>query len=156
MSTRLNWPLLLSEFVVIVVGVLLALWVDELREARNNAELEVQYLESLALTREMDVDLVLPGHGGPVTAHRKLIDQRFALHRRRADKIHALLEKRASTAYELSQALWGNIAVTQAYLTLAEVLGHLDVLVNAGRVREVERNGLSAFEAVGRPAPAQE
>jgi len=115
----------------------------------------VQYLESLALTREMDVDLVLPGHGGPVTAHRKLIDQRFALHRRRADKIHGLLAERPSTAYELGQALWGNLALTQAYLTLSEVLGHLDVLVNDGRVREVERDGLSVFEAADRQPQAQ-
>jgi glyoxylase-like metal-dependent hydrolase (beta-lactamase superfamily II) len=116
----------------------------------------VQYLESLALTREMDVDLVLPGHGSPVTAHRRLIDQRFALHRRRADKIHRLLEERSRSAYDIGQALWGDIAVTQAYLTLSEVLGHLDVLVNEGRVREVERNGLSVFEAVGRPTQARE
>jgi glyoxylase-like metal-dependent hydrolase (beta-lactamase superfamily II) len=108
----------------------------------------VQYLESLAQTREMDVELVLPGHGSPITAHRKLIDQRFALHRRRADKIHGLIANRAYSAYGIAQALWGDIAVTQAYLTLSEVLGHLDLLVNDGRAREVERKGLSVFEAL--------
>jgi glyoxylase-like metal-dependent hydrolase (beta-lactamase superfamily II) len=111
----------------------------------------VQYLESLAATREMDVDLVLPGHGEPIDAHRELIDQRFALHRRRADKIHGLIAERPRSAYEIAQALWGNIAVTQAYLTLSEVLGHLDLLLNDGRVREVEKNGLSVFET-DRPA----
>ena len=30
----------------------------------------VNYLESLAATREMDLDLVLPGHGDPITDHR--------------------------------------------------------------------------------------
>ncbi|HZL94407.1 MAG TPA: hypothetical protein VFB99_12205, partial [Vicinamibacterales bacterium] len=55
MSTRLNWRLLLGEFVVIVVGVLMALWVDELREARDNAELEVEYLQSLVI--DLDTDL---------------------------------------------------------------------------------------------------
>ncbi|MGH2745192.1 MAG: MBL fold metallo-hydrolase [Thermoleophilaceae bacterium] len=108
----------------------------------------VQYLDSLAATREMDVELVLPGHGEPITDHRELIDQRFALHRRRADKIHGLIEERPRSAYEIAQALWGNVAVTQAYLTLSEVLGHVDLLANEGRVREVSRNGLSVFEAV--------
>ena len=107
----------------------------------------VQYLDSLVATRAMDVGLVLPGHGEPITDHRELIDQRFALHRRRADKIHRLLEDRARSAYELAQALWGNIAVTQAYLTLSEVLGHLDLLTGDGRAREVERDGLSVFKA---------
>jgi glyoxylase-like metal-dependent hydrolase (beta-lactamase superfamily II) len=108
----------------------------------------VQYLDSLAATREMDVDLVLPGHGLPITDHRGLIDQRFALHRRRADKIHRLIEERPRSAYEIAQALWGNIAVTQAYLTLSEVLGHLDLLLGEGRVREVERDRSIVFEAL--------
>ena len=107
----------------------------------------VTYLASLSATREMDVELVLPGHGDPVTDHRGLIDERFALHGRRADKIQRLLAERPRTAYEIAQALWGNIAVTQAYLTLSEVLGHVDLLLNAGRVREVNRDGLSVFEA---------
>jgi glyoxylase-like metal-dependent hydrolase (beta-lactamase superfamily II) len=107
----------------------------------------VTYLESLRATRAMDVGLVLPGHGDPVTDHRALIDQRFELHRRRADKLHRLIAERPRSAYELAQALWGNIAVTQAYLTLSEVLGHLDLLLNDGRVRQVERGGVALFEA---------
>jgi glyoxylase-like metal-dependent hydrolase (beta-lactamase superfamily II) len=107
----------------------------------------VQYLDSLTATREMDVDLVLPGHGDPITDHRTLIDQRFALHRRRADKIHGVIAERPRTAYEIAQALWGNVAVTQAYLTLSEVLGHLDLLEDEGRVREVAADGVSRFEA---------
>jgi DNA-binding CsgD family transcriptional regulator len=95
----------------------------------------------------MDVDLVLPGHGDPITGHRELIDQRLALHRRRADKIHRMIVERPHSAYEIAQALWGNIAVTQAYLTLSEVLGHLDLLANEGRVQEVARDGVSLFEA---------
>jgi glyoxylase-like metal-dependent hydrolase (beta-lactamase superfamily II) len=107
----------------------------------------VTYLDSLRATREMDVELVLPGHGEPVTDHRGVIDERFALHRRRADKIHRLVSERPRSAYEVAQALWGNIAVTQAYLTLSEVLGHVDLLLNDGRVRETKRDGLSVFEA---------
>ena len=42
--------------------------------------------------------------------------------------------------------LWGNIAVTQAYLTLSEVLGHLDLLAADGHVRELTREGVSVWE----------
>ncbi len=107
----------------------------------------VTYLESLEATREMDVDLVLPGHGDPITDHRSLIDERFALHRRRAEKLHGLIAERPRSAYELAQALWGNIAVTQAYLTLSEVLGHTDILLDEGRVAEVEEGGVVRFQA---------
>jgi glyoxylase-like metal-dependent hydrolase (beta-lactamase superfamily II) len=109
----------------------------------------VMYLESLRRTREMEIDLVLPGHGDPIEDHRSLIDERFRLHDRRAEKIHGLIAERPQSAYEIAQALWGNIAVTQAYLTLSEVLGHTDLLLNAGRVREVERDGVVTFEAAG-------
>jgi glyoxylase-like metal-dependent hydrolase (beta-lactamase superfamily II) len=112
----------------------------------------VRYLESLRLTREMEVELVLPGHGEPITDHRALIDDRFALHRRRADKLHRLVAERPRTAYQLAQALWGNIAVTQAYLTLSEVLGHTDILINEGRVRETEKDGVAHFEVTQGPA----
>lgn len=107
----------------------------------------VTYLESLAKTRAMDVAEVLPGHGDPITHHADLIDDRIELHQRRADKIHRLISDRPRTAHDLAQALWGNVAVTQAFLTLSEVLGHTDILLNEGRVREVEDDGVVRFEA---------
>jgi glyoxylase-like metal-dependent hydrolase (beta-lactamase superfamily II) len=125
------------------------------RDGSGRPQALVQYLKSLAATRQMDVDLVLPGHGDPITDHRTLIDQRFELHRRRANKMHGLLAERPRSAYEIAQALWGNIAVTQAYLTLSEVLGHLDLLANEGRVQEEEHEGVAVFRAVGPKQPAR-
>ena len=107
----------------------------------------VTYIESLKRTQAMDLDLVLPGHGDPVTDHGTLIDQRLALHARRAEKIHRLIAERPRTAYELAQAMWGNIAVTQAYLTLSEVVGHVDLLMNDGRVVEREEDGVVRYQA---------
>jgi glyoxylase-like metal-dependent hydrolase (beta-lactamase superfamily II) len=107
----------------------------------------VTYLDSMARTREMDLALVLSGHGEPVTDHRTLIDERFRMHERRAEKLRRLIEERPRTAYELAHAMWGNVAVTQAYLTLSEVLGHTDLLINDGRVREVVDDGVARFEA---------
>jgi glyoxylase-like metal-dependent hydrolase (beta-lactamase superfamily II) len=107
----------------------------------------VAYLASLAATRAMDVDVVLPGHGEPVEDHAALIDERVRLHERRADKLHGLIAERPRTAYELAQAMWGNVAVTQAYLTLSEVLGHVDLLLNDGRIVEHDEAGVVRFSA---------
>jgi len=109
----------------------------------------VTYLESLRRTREMDLDFVLAGHGEPDVDHVRVIDERFRLHERRAAKIARLIAAEPRTAHEIAAEMWGNIAVTQAYLTLSEVLGHVDLLVNAETVREVERDGVVRFEAVG-------
>ncbi len=107
----------------------------------------MMYMESLRETRELPAEVVLPGHGEPVTDHVALIDERFALHERRARKIAGLLAEQPLTAYEIAHALWGNVAVTQAYLTLSEVLGHADLLVDRGQVREIEVAGVIRYEA---------
>jgi glyoxylase-like metal-dependent hydrolase (beta-lactamase superfamily II) len=98
----------------------------------------IEYLDSLRQTREMDLEMVLPGHGDPILDHRMLIDRRLALHARRADKILALVASRPRSAHDIAQAMWGDIAVTQAFLTLSEVLGHTDILLAEGRVAEDE------------------
>jgi glyoxylase-like metal-dependent hydrolase (beta-lactamase superfamily II) len=105
------------------------------------------YMESLRRTRELPARILLPGHGDPITDHKSLIDERFAHHERRAEKIYGLIAERPRTAYEIAQELWGNVAVTQAFLTLSEVLGHVDLLSDAGRIREVEDGSLVRFEA---------
>jgi glyoxylase-like metal-dependent hydrolase (beta-lactamase superfamily II) len=107
----------------------------------------MMYIESLRETRELPADVVLAGHGEPVTDHVGLIDERFAMHERRAAKIAGLIAERPQTAYEIAQALWGNVAVTQAYLTLSEVLGHVDLLIDRGEVREVEVGGVIRYES---------
>jgi glyoxylase-like metal-dependent hydrolase (beta-lactamase superfamily II) len=105
------------------------------------------YMDSLQQTRAMELDLVLPGHGRPITDHVSLIDERFRLHRRRAEKILGLIAARPRTAHEIAQELWGNVAVTQAYLTLSEVLGHVDLLLRDGSIVEGERDGVASFSA---------
>jgi glyoxylase-like metal-dependent hydrolase (beta-lactamase superfamily II) len=108
----------------------------------------VTYMESLRATREMDAGLVLTGHGEPVTDHAGLIDERFRLHARRARKILGLIRERPRSAHDIAQSLWGDVAVTQAYLTLSEVLGHVDLLLNDGDVvEERAENGVVRFVA---------
>jgi glyoxylase-like metal-dependent hydrolase (beta-lactamase superfamily II) len=106
------------------------------------------YMASLAQTRQLPARIVLAGHGEPVTDHVALIDERAGMTARRARKILGLLRERPLTAYELAQRMWGNVAVTQAFLTLSEVLGHLDLLRYDGAVRELERDGVARFEAL--------
>ena len=106
------------------------------------------YMDSLRATQAMeDVDVVLAGHGEPVTDHRALVDDRFRMHERRAAKIHRMLGSGPLTAHRIAQAMWGNVAVTQAYLTLSEVLGHLDLLVQRGEAAEEDDGALVRFRA---------
>ncbi len=108
----------------------------------------LSYIDSMLETRELPAEILLTGHGEPITDHVSLIDERLRLHRRRAEKLMRLLEARPLSAFELALEMWGNVAVTQAYLTLSEVLGHLDLLAAEGQVRELEDAGAVRFEAI--------
>ncbi|MGA8219470.1 MAG: MBL fold metallo-hydrolase [Solirubrobacterales bacterium] len=115
----------------------------------------VAYLESLKKTRELPAEIVLAGHGEPIMDHVALIDKRFAMHQRRAEKLYGLIAEQPRTGHELAQAIWGDVAVTQAFLTLSEVIGHVDLLVNAGHVREVDDGDVLRYEATS-DLPADE
>ena len=109
----------------------------------------VTYIESMRKTREMPAEIVLSGHGEPIVDHVALIDDRLAKHERRKEKIFRLIAERPLSGYEVAQAIWGDVAVTQAFLTLSEVIGHADLLLNEGRVREVDDGEVIRYEATG-------
>ncbi|UTI65397.1 MBL fold metallo-hydrolase [Paraconexibacter antarcticus] len=106
----------------------------------------IEYRASLRATAEMDVDLVLGGHRDPVTDHRALVATRLAEHDRRAERFYDHLSAGPMTAHEIATATWGPVAITQVFLTLSEVLGHLDLLVADGRVREDRSEHVIRFE----------
>ncbi|MGO9959241.1 MAG: MBL fold metallo-hydrolase [Solirubrobacteraceae bacterium] len=106
------------------------------------------YIVSMRATRELPAELVLTGHGPPVTDHVALIDERLRMHDRRAAKVRRLLEPAPLTAFELASQMWGNVAVTQAFLTISEVLGHLDLLIANGAVGEDSEGPVTKFIAL--------
>ena len=107
----------------------------------------LSYLASLRRTRGLPAEIVLAGHGEPVTDHAALIDSRFEMHERRAERLHALISAGPQTAFELAHELWGNVAVTQAFLTLSEVIGHMDLLIEQDRAAEISSGDVIRFRA---------
>ncbi len=107
----------------------------------------LDYMASMRETREMPARVTLPGHGDPIGDHVALIDERMRMTERRAAKILRLLEEADGplSAHELAVQMWGNVAVSQAFLTLSEVLGHLDVLASRGAVVEHDDGSSSRF-----------
>jgi len=97
----------------------------------------VEYLESLRRTAAMPLTRLLTGHGGEVTGHARLIGGRLTEHARRCDRIVEALRAGQASAFEIAGHLWPARTVTeQPLLVVWEVLGHLDLLLDAGRVEE--------------------
>ena len=99
----------------------------------------IDYRRSLRQTAEMPIELVLGGHGDPILDHAELITRRLESQDRRTEKIFDLVSAEPLTGHGIADRIWGNIALTQAYLTLSEVVGHLDILLEDGRVVETSR-----------------
>lgn len=105
------------------------------------------YLESYRRTAELDVDVAFPGHGELILDHRSQIAARIRSHERRKEKIFDQIAKKPQNAYELAHALWGDVALTQTYLCISEILGHTDLLVAENRIVEVPGEPIH-FEAI--------
>jgi glyoxylase-like metal-dependent hydrolase (beta-lactamase superfamily II) len=104
-------------------------------DERRRALLE--YLGNLRKTQAMSLRTCYPGHGPTIDDHRSLIDERIAFHSERLDRIVELVRAGRNTAFAIAEQLWSaETAETQPVLVTWEVLGHLDVLVNRGTVRE--------------------
>jgi glyoxylase-like metal-dependent hydrolase (beta-lactamase superfamily II) len=124
---------------------------------RNRRKPLVDYLDSMRRTAELEVSVVLPGHGDPFTDHRGLVERRERMHRRRARKILRALDE-PTTAADLAARLWRQVPVTEAYLALSEALAHLDLLEAEGLVRRrgeepVLYERAPCARARARPAP---
>jgi glyoxylase-like metal-dependent hydrolase (beta-lactamase superfamily II) len=108
----------------------------------------IDYIASLRASAQLELDVALGGHGEPVVDHQELIAERLRLHERRARKIARILARAPMSAHQIAIEMWGDMAITQALLTLSEVLGHLDLLVADGRVVECADGRHSTFETV--------
>jgi glyoxylase-like metal-dependent hydrolase (beta-lactamase superfamily II) len=97
----------------------------------------IEYLANLRRTARLPLQRLLTGHGDPVIAHARLVRRRLADHERRCERIASALESGPATAYAIARRLWSARTVReQPLLVVWEVLGHLDLLLDARVVRE--------------------
>jgi glyoxylase-like metal-dependent hydrolase (beta-lactamase superfamily II) len=124
------------------------------RAVDGRARSRARYLDGLRRTARMPLARLLTGHGAPVTRHAALVRARLLDHRRRCERILAVLAAGPSTAYGVARHLWSPRTVAeQPLLVVWEVVGHLELLIAAGRVRERVAETGSAF-GLAAPDPA--
>jgi glyoxylase-like metal-dependent hydrolase (beta-lactamase superfamily II) len=126
------------------------------RAQDGRARSRLRYLEGLERTQAMPLTRLLTGHGAPVTEHGRLVDARLREHRRRCERILAILDDGPQTAFQIAGGLWPERTVMrQPLLVVWEVIGNLELLLAAGTVAERVGDAGSVFEltAAGRAAP---
>lgn len=103
------------------------------------------YLDSLRRAHELEVDLVLPGHGPPFSGHRRVIDTLLGFYGKRQQKIRDLLAAGPRTGYEVTQALFPWAKPGDVFLTISETVANLEVLEARGEVVRTVEDGQYRF-----------
>lgn len=101
----------------------------------------LRYRASLHATRELPVDVVLPGHGPAFADLAGVVDGHLD---RQARDAHRLLERAGDapfTAVELVGRIWPRASPPMVFVLLSSVLGALGLLVTDGRVRRLDDDG---------------
>ena len=98
-----------------------------------------RYLESLEGLRGLGVDLVLPGHGPIFHDLDGRIDELISHHAERLSEMHALLDGKPATPYEVAHRHFPqDLTDHQLRFALAETLAHLEHLVGEGRAERLD------------------
>jgi glyoxylase-like metal-dependent hydrolase (beta-lactamase superfamily II) len=110
------------------------------------------YYEGLARVRDLDVRLVLPGHGRPFADLAGRVDELRAHHVERSAQTLALLgaHRDGASAYTIAAELFGARLRTpdDRRFALAETLAHLEYLRHAGDAELAEHDGRVTYRAV--------
>lgn len=104
-----------------------------------------RYLEGAKWVRDLELEMVLPGHGPAFTGHRALLDGLFGFYERRQAKLLAKLSEKPASVFELLPALFPRRDLPRMVLMLSEVLANVEVLEDLGRVKVVERGDVVRY-----------
>ncbi|MHB0884890.1 MAG: MBL fold metallo-hydrolase [Bacillota bacterium] len=107
------------------------------------------YLETLRRLEQMDVAVILPGHGEAIDDHRRVIESRFAFHEIRKEAIMSLIDGSTVTVFQVCRALFPDLGPGGLFLGLSEAFGHLQVLESEGRLVRDTSGATLTFRRVG-------
>ncbi len=114
------------------------------------------YLRSLDLISQLEIELALPGHGPSFGRVKERIEELRRHHRWRKAAILAQMEGEAKTAYQIARELpWAlesggikyqDLGALDKRLAMTETLAHLESLCREGKVEKISRDGLSLYQ----------
>jgi glyoxylase-like metal-dependent hydrolase (beta-lactamase superfamily II) len=106
-----------------------------------------QYLTSLRKLRSYDVGIGYGGHGDTMPDLTERITETIDHHQERKENIANLLEThQPTTAYHLVQEMFPDLPATEMFPGMSEIIGHLDLLEDEGRVQTSTTDGIDYYE----------
>ncbi len=111
----------------------------------------VEYVGTLDRLAAMPLTEVFPGHGPPIEDPHALIEEMRDHHRRRSADLESRLTPEGKTGWQLANELFPSLTGFDNFLAVSEVVGHMDLLVDAGRAQAVARDGVTFYCSVPNP-----
>ena len=101
------------------------------------------------MVEDLEVSLVLPGHGEPIEDFKSLLEKILRHHEQRLLQVSSILSRGEQTAYDISRALFPDTKSFEVFLGVSEVLGHLSILFEEGKIILRSRNGIDYYSIRG-------
>jgi glyoxylase-like metal-dependent hydrolase (beta-lactamase superfamily II) len=98
----------------------------------------LRYRASLRATRELPVDVVLPGHGPAFSGLPGVVDDHLERQARDAERLLGRAGREPFTAVGLVGRIWPRAAPPMVFVLLSTVLGGLGLLAADGRISRLE------------------
>jgi glyoxylase-like metal-dependent hydrolase (beta-lactamase superfamily II) len=113
------------------------------------------YLDSLNAIKQLEVEIVLPGHDEPFTGLVPRIEQIIRHHEERNREILAAINSEPKTAYQISgyvtwgtNATWHDLPLFHRRMAIFETLAHLELMTVNGQVSKTARNGIIYYRQI--------
>jgi glyoxylase-like metal-dependent hydrolase (beta-lactamase superfamily II) len=104
------------------------------------------YMASLEKLRSLAVETGYAGHGNAITDVETRIDETLAHHRERKEEVADILaDSGPMTPYAIMLEMFSQLPITELFLGMSEVIGHLDLLEDEDRIVIVEADGVSRY-----------
>jgi glyoxylase-like metal-dependent hydrolase (beta-lactamase superfamily II) len=101
------------------------------------------YTASLERVRDMDLRLVLPGHGDVIENPSARIEELLSFIGERRRLIRDMLTGGAQTPVQIMNKLFPDLPGDELFLAISEVIGHLEVLEEEGLAKRCGQNPIS-------------
>ena len=115
------------------------------------------YVNSLNALKQLDVNLVLPGHENPFNGLQPRIEELIEHHKQRNSEILATIKAKPKTAYQISTEItwmsdingvsWQNLAPLDKRLAILETLAHLESMRVDGKVDKFFSDGIIYYQS---------
>ena len=121
-------------------------WSDDQNPLQN-------YLASLDKVKDMEIDLVLPGHRRLITNHKARIAELKEHHETRLREVLSILGDDSQTAYQVASRMtwdidcdsWENFPRAQKWFATGEAIAHLRYLQKKGSIVRRDESGMTTF-----------